>query len=70
MLPPPPPTATKLGKTLIRAVTHLAFGLCGLCSLATQCQTRFLELILRPIAGLKFLALEFYNSLRRLGTEE
>jgi hypothetical protein len=29
----------------------------SLCSLATQFQTRFLESIPRPIAGLKFLAL-------------
>ncbi len=31
----------------------------SLCSLATQFQTRFLELIPRPIAGLKFSALYF-----------
>ncbi len=32
----------------------LSYRPAGLCSLATQYQTRFLELIPRPIAGLKF----------------
>jgi hypothetical protein len=34
--------------------TGLSFRPTGLCSLATQFQTRFPELIHRPIAGLKF----------------
>jgi hypothetical protein len=34
----------------------------SLCSLATQFQTRFLESIPRPIAGLKFLTLVSYFS--------
>jgi hypothetical protein len=35
----------------------LSYRLASLCSLATQFQTRFLELIPRPIAGLQFSTL-------------
>jgi hypothetical protein len=37
----------------------LSYRPASLCSLATQCQTRFLELIPRPIARLKFSTLPY-----------
>jgi hypothetical protein len=52
----------------------LSFGPASLCSLATQFQTRFLELIPRPIAGLKFPTQEIqalagrYDNLILLGS--
>ncbi len=39
----------------------LSYRPASLCSLATQLQTRFLELIPRPIAGLKFSTLGQYE---------
>jgi hypothetical protein len=43
----------------------LSYRPASLCSSAAQFQTLFLESIPRPIAGLKFSALEFHTRLKR-----
>jgi hypothetical protein len=47
----------------------LSYRPTSLCSLATQFQTRFLELIPRPIAGLKFSTLNTWMYVRMYGSK-